>query len=417
MGDPLPELPEDSEELYDDLLYIYSCIYSGGRIALEGRIGSLMKQGLSRNQAIHKLAEKEILEDRRRAERLNALLSAFVDKSVLKDWRLLLFIPLMYLLYGLAVLLPMCSLVFNIQWAADLAFTIIFILTFVLAFLSDPLRRLIQFARLRDNKMLWLRLHVYLTISSLVFSLLVMLPIAIWLVFKAPENVRAYHLAWSLATIGLFPYCLKALKRIVGMSPVNLGGDSIIGSRAFAMLAGATLHKKETKGIGYLDHAIQMLESSLLSEGITIANLGKVSLALESFRLLDTEADFNRLEGLSKSLGNSIDLKDIVESTDQFLGKNSDWHRKVSRAEGKRSNGLLPKAMTLGVTIVSALAALFSEELKKQLSSLLLGIWWPDILITIAVIIMYFFFMRSYTSLASRLLDPRDLVKVDMTDS
>ena len=52
------ELPKTIEEPYERLLYVYEN-FRGGKYILEDRIVSIMKRGLSREEAIHKLAEKE----------------------------------------------------------------------------------------------------------------------------------------------------------------------------------------------------------------------------------------------------------------------------------------------------------------------------------------------------------------------
>jgi hypothetical protein len=48
------------EELYEQLVQVYTQFY-GGKGDLESKIKSSMDQGLSREEAIHKLAEKEKL--------------------------------------------------------------------------------------------------------------------------------------------------------------------------------------------------------------------------------------------------------------------------------------------------------------------------------------------------------------------
>ena len=53
--------PKTPEEFYEKLLYIYTNIYGGGKRVLELKIKSFMKQGLSREESIRKLAEKEKL--------------------------------------------------------------------------------------------------------------------------------------------------------------------------------------------------------------------------------------------------------------------------------------------------------------------------------------------------------------------
>jgi len=59
--EPKVELPDKPKTLYEQLLYKYANFYGGGRLVLESKIKSLVKQGLSREEAIRKLAEKEKL--------------------------------------------------------------------------------------------------------------------------------------------------------------------------------------------------------------------------------------------------------------------------------------------------------------------------------------------------------------------
>jgi len=59
---PESQLTEKAEELYGQLLYACTQFYgSRTRQVLEDKINSLMKEGLSREEAIYKLAEKERL--------------------------------------------------------------------------------------------------------------------------------------------------------------------------------------------------------------------------------------------------------------------------------------------------------------------------------------------------------------------
>ena len=53
------ELTEKTGELYDRLLHAYSYRYGAPRQVLEIDIESLMKQGLNREEAIKRLAEKK----------------------------------------------------------------------------------------------------------------------------------------------------------------------------------------------------------------------------------------------------------------------------------------------------------------------------------------------------------------------
>lgn len=55
------KMSEKTGELYEQLLYVYTSIRGGGRQVLENEIKSLMKQGLSREEAIYNLADKERL--------------------------------------------------------------------------------------------------------------------------------------------------------------------------------------------------------------------------------------------------------------------------------------------------------------------------------------------------------------------
>ena len=58
-----PEKPVklNQEQVYEKLLYLYSSIHGRTRAALENKIQALMKQGLSREEAIRELAVKEKL--------------------------------------------------------------------------------------------------------------------------------------------------------------------------------------------------------------------------------------------------------------------------------------------------------------------------------------------------------------------
>jgi hypothetical protein len=51
--------PRDADELYEEMLRAYATIYSNSEQTLENKIKSFMEQGLSREEAIRKLAEKE----------------------------------------------------------------------------------------------------------------------------------------------------------------------------------------------------------------------------------------------------------------------------------------------------------------------------------------------------------------------
>ncbi len=55
------KVTRNAEELYEQLLHAYTRFYGEGRLVLEDEIKSFMKQGLSREEAITKIAEKEKL--------------------------------------------------------------------------------------------------------------------------------------------------------------------------------------------------------------------------------------------------------------------------------------------------------------------------------------------------------------------
>jgi len=52
------EVAKSPEDLYEELLSVYTSIRGGGRQALENRLETLTKRGLNREEAIKKLAEE-----------------------------------------------------------------------------------------------------------------------------------------------------------------------------------------------------------------------------------------------------------------------------------------------------------------------------------------------------------------------
>ena len=65
-----PRPPVDVKALYERLIRTYSTLYSGGARMVERKIQSYMKTGLSREEAIKKLAEKEGLLERSEREHI-----------------------------------------------------------------------------------------------------------------------------------------------------------------------------------------------------------------------------------------------------------------------------------------------------------------------------------------------------------
>jgi len=344
--------------------------------------------------------------------------TALMDKSFLTNWRFIVFIPLMYLLYGVSTILPMYGFIYGQQWAISIAFIIILLMVLTFAFLFEILREYTKIAVLESDKKAWLQLHLFFLISSTVFSYLFLFPISLWLTFQVEPNLRAYPVAWLLGIMGFFPYFVNKLRGILGMRTVNLRGDSITGARAFAMLARTIFQRQDRKekGIDYLNNATRMLNSSLLSEGIQIETLNKASLILHSFQFLDSEIDHDKLVKLSSDLENSNGVKNVIDSIEEFLGKGKDiWHKKITPIERKKSSDTFLKAITLGIMIISVFVATFSENLKNQVSSLFSAISWSDILIIVVIFALYFFLVRSFSYFLSRGFDPRDLAKLDVT--
>jgi len=405
------------EDRYEQLLRIYASIYGGGRPALENKIRSLMRKGLGRDEAVYRLAEKELSQKIEvDTEKIRSFFRALIDKSLLKDWRIFAFAPIMYVSYVLATLLPMYGSIYNIQWMTSVSFTVIFLLVFLFTFLSDPLKRSMRMTRLERDKKTWLQLCLFFAVSFMI-SEFVLVPTGLWLTFQAHGKSTLYYLLWLQGMITVFPYYVDKLKNSLGMETVGLKGDSILGARAFALLSRVTLEKQRKRGLEHLTNAVQMLRNSLASEDLRVENLDKLGLVLESFQLLNSEIDYDKLTELSSTLENASSLENMTESIDKFLGSGEHvWHGNLIRVERRISTDIFLKTLTLGITIVAAVVAAFSEELKAQISSLLVATS-LDILIIILVLALYFLWVRTTSSFLTRIPDPRDLVKLDAQEA